>query len=236
MRSKFKWIFTLLVALTMQLSFAQEKTVKGVVTDASGPMPGVNVVVKGTQRGVSTGFDGTFSIKANQGEVLVFSFMGMNDISRTVDASGIINVKMQDEVKSLGEIVVTGAVGIKRVQNSITSASQVVKAQELTQASNPSVVQSLAGKVSGLQINTTSSSVDSNSKIVLRGARSISGNNEALVVIDGAISSIATLQQLSPDLVDNVNVLKGAQGAALYGSDGVNGVIIVNTKNLISQL
>ena len=230
MRSKFKWIFTLLVALTMQLSFAQEKTVKGVVTDASGAMPGVNVVVKGTQRGVSTGFDGAYSIKASQGEVLVFSFMGMNDILRTVDASGVINVKMQDEVKSLGEVVVTGAVGIKRVQNATTSSQQLVKAKELTQAGSPNVIQSLAGKVSGLQINNTGNGVKSDNKITLRGSRSMSGNNEALIVIDNAISTASILGQIPPDNIENVTVIKGAQGAALYGSDGVNGVIIVTTK------
>jgi TonB-linked SusC/RagA family outer membrane protein len=229
MRSKFKWIFTLLVALTMQLSFAQEKTVKGIVTDASGPMPGVNVVVKGTQRGVSTGFDGAYSIKASEGEVLVFSFMGMSDISKTVDASGSINVKMQDDAKQLETVVITG-LGIKRKQDAITSSYTVVKAEELNRASSPNAVQALIGKVSGLQINTTNSSVAGENRVVFRGARSITGNNQALVVIDGAISSLATLQQIPPETILSVNAMKGAQGSAIYGSDGVNGVIIVTTK------
>ncbi|MEO8234997.1 MAG: SusC/RagA family TonB-linked outer membrane protein [Flavobacterium sp.] len=229
MRSKFKWIFTLLVALTMQLSFAQEKTVKGIVTDASGPMPGVNVVIKGTQRGVSTGFDGSYSIKASQGEVLVFSFMGMNDILRTVDASASINVKMQDNMQVLEAVVVTG-VGIKKTQQSITSSQQQVKAAEITQAANPNVVRSLAGKVSGLQINNTSSGVNGATRIQLRGSRSISGNNEALVVIDNSISSASVLQLLPPETIESVNVIKGPGGSALYGELGSNGVIIVTTK------
>ena len=228
MRSKFKWIFTLLVALTMQFSFAQEKTITGTVSDASGPLPGVNVVVKGTQRGVSTGFDGSYSIKAKEGETLVYSFMGMREISKLVGSSNIMNTVMQDDSKVLGEVVVT-AVNVKKAQNAITSSSRLVKSDELSQASNPNVAQALTGKVSGLQINTVSSGVASESKIVLRSSRSLTGNSEALVVIDGAISSTAILQQISPDLIESVNVLKGAQGAALYGSDGVNGVIIITT-------
>ncbi|WP_264543470.1 MULTISPECIES: SusC/RagA family TonB-linked outer membrane protein [Flavobacterium] len=230
MRSKFKWIFTLLMALTMQFSFAQEKTITGTVSDASGPLPGVNVVVQGTTRGVQTNFDGSYSIKAKEGEKLVYSFMGMGTVTKVVGASSVMNATMQDDAATqLKEVVVT-AVGIKKRQDAITSENQVVKAKEITQAANPNVVQSLTGKVSGLQINTTSSGVAATTKVVLRGARSISSSNEALVVIDGAISNIATLQQIAPELIDNVNVLKGAQGAALYGSDGVNGVIIVNTK------
>ncbi len=229
MRSKFKWIFTLLVAFTMQLSFAQEKTVKGTVTDASGPMPGVNVVVKGTQKGVSTGFDGTYAIKANVGDVLVFSFMGMNDISRTVDAAGVFNVKMQEDAKQIDAVIIT-AVGVKRKADAIVSTYALVKSEELNRASAPNAVQALIGKVSGLQINTTSSGVSSENRVVLRGSRSITGNNQALVVIDGAISSLATYQQIPPELVSSVNILKGSQGTAIYGSDGVNGAIIVTTK------
>ncbi|MEO8515955.1 MAG: SusC/RagA family TonB-linked outer membrane protein [Flavobacterium sp.] len=229
MRSKFKWIFTLLVAFTMQFSFAQEKTIKGVVSDASGPLPGVNVVVKGTQRGTQTDFDGTFTIKASQGESLVFSFMGMNDITRTIDASNSINVRMSDDAKQLETVVIT-SLGIKKSQQSITSAQQQVKTAEITQAANPNIVRSLAGKVSGLQINTTSGGVNGATRIQLRGSRSMSGNNEALIVIDNSISTAAVLQSLPPEIIESVNVVKGPGGSALYGELGSNGVIIVNTK------
>lgn len=90
----------------------QEKEITGIVTDAVGPMPGVNVVVKGTQRGTQTDFDGKFNIKTQEGEILVFSYLGMRDVTRTIDASGVINVKMQDDAKMLGEFVTTG--GFKR--------------------------------------------------------------------------------------------------------------------------
>ncbi len=228
MRSKFKWIFTLIVALTMQLSFSQEKTVTGTVSDATGTLPGANVVVKGTTRGVETNVDGKFSISAKQGDVLVVSFVGMQDKSVTVGAASNYNVKL-----SAGQelnTVVVGALGIKRKADAVTSSQQVVRTKELTQAANPNVIQSLSGKVSGLQINTSSNGVNAGTRIVLRGNRSISGNNEALVVIDGAISSANVLAQLPPEVIENVNVIKGAQGAALYGEQGTNGVLIVTTK------
>jgi Ca-activated chloride channel family protein len=130
----------------------------------------------------------------------------------------------------LNEVVVVGAMGIKRKKNSLTSAQQQISRKELTQASNPSIAQSLAGKVSGLQINSTSNGVNAENRIVLRGSRSISGNNQALIVIDNAISSLEMLNLLPPEAVDNINVIKGTQGAALYGEQGANGVIVVSTK------
>ncbi|ESU29294.1 outer membrane protein [Flavobacterium limnosediminis JC2902] len=229
MRSKFKWIFALLLAFSMQFSFAQEKTVTGTVTEGGLPLPGVSVVVKGTTRGTQTDMDGNYTIKAKTGEVLVFSFIGMTDATQTVGASNKINVAMAAESTALETVVVT-AVGIKKRQDQITSSNQVVKAKELTQAANPNVVQSLAGKVTGLQINTTNNGVNATTRIVLRGTRSISGNNQALVVIDNVISTAGILQSMAPETIESTNILKGAQGAALYGDQGVNGVIIVTTK------
>lgn len=102
--------FTLLLALSMQFSFAQEKTVSGVVSDASGPIPGVNVLIKGSQSGVQTNFDGAYSIKAKTGDVLVFSFIGMNDASVTVGSSNTLNVKMTTDAQQMEEVVVMGYV------------------------------------------------------------------------------------------------------------------------------
>lgn len=229
MRSKFKWIFTLLLAFSMQFSFAQEKTVTGTVTEGGLPLPGVSVVIKGTTQGTQTDMDGNYSIKAKQGQVLVFTFVGMQTSSVTVAAANKINVAMQGEARLIDEVVV-GALGIKKRQDAITSANQVVKAKELTQAASPSVVQALTGKVSGLQINQTNSAVNASNRIIIRAPKSITQNNGALVVIDGVISSPTILQQMSPETIESVNTIKGAQGAALYGSDGVNGVLIVTTK------
>ncbi len=228
MRSKFKWIFTLLIALSMQFSFAQEKTVTGVVSDGSGPLPGANVVVQGSKTGTQTDVDGKFSIKAKAGDVLVISFVGMTETTAKVGASSTVNVKMQDGVKL--EEVIVGAMGIKRTKDATVSAQKQIGGAELTQANNPNAVQALTGKVSGLTISNLSSGVSPTLRIVLRGSRSITGSNEALVVIDNVISTATILQLLPPDAIENVNVVKGAQGAALYGAQGVNGVIIVTTK------
>ena len=100
----------------------------------------------------------------------------------------------------------------------------------MTQTVNPNAIQALTGKVSGLQINASSNGVNKESRIVLRGNRSLTGDNQALIVIDNAISNATVLSQLPPDIIENVNVIKGAQGSALYGAQGVNGVIIVTTK------
>ncbi|MBL1219509.1 SusC/RagA family TonB-linked outer membrane protein [Chryseobacterium sp. L7] len=134
------------------------------------------------------------------------------------------------QVNDIREIVVTGALGLKKRQDAVTSSNQVVNAAEITQANNPNPVLALTGKVSGLQINTTNTSVNSTARVVLRGPRSVSGNNQALVVIDGVISSLAIYQNLPPEIIENVNVIKGMQGAALYGEKGSNGVLIVTTK------
>ncbi len=228
MRLKYKWIITLLLALSVQFSFAQEKTVTGVVSDASGSLPGANVAVQGTKTSTQTDANGKYSIKAKAGDVLVFSFVGMTNATAKVGTSNVYNAKMQEGTE-LKDVVVT-ALGVKRKADAITTSYTVVKSDELNKASAPNAVQALIGKVSGLQITTTNSNVGGDNRIVLRGARSITGNNQALVVIDGAISSIATLQQIPPETILSVNAMKGAQGAAVYGSDGVNGVLVVTTK------
>jgi TonB-linked SusC/RagA family outer membrane protein len=230
MRSKFKWIFTLLLAFSLQLSFAQEKTVTGVVSDATGPIPGANVVVKGTTRGVQTDIDGKYAITAKQGDVLQFSFLGMETFEATVGASNVINATLAEGATSIGEVVVTGALGIRKRVDQQTSTTTVVKATEISQAAAPTVTQGLVGKVSGVQITQTNNSVNASTRIVINGPRSISGDNAALVVIDGAISTSGVLNSIPPDMIDNVTILKGLQGSALYGADGVNGVVIVTTK------
>ena len=231
MRSKFKWIFTLLLAFTMQFSFAQEKTVTGVVSDNAGPAFGANVVVEGTKRGTQTDMDGKYTIKVNQGETLVFSYIGMETQSVKVGSSAKINVKLvAGGAIKLDDVMISGAMGIKRKKDAQTNAQQQVKGAEIRQAANPNIIQSLAGKVSGLQINTTANGVDPETSIVLRGSRTMTGNNQALVVIDGAISTATILGQLPPEIVESVNVIKGQQGSALYGQQGSNGVIIVTTK------
>lgn len=140
--------------------------------------------------------------------------------------------KPSDTLKetTIGEVVITGAVGIKKKLDAQTSSVSVVNADALTQANNQNATQSLQGKVSGLQINQSNSSVNGSFDIKLRGSRTISGGTTPLIVIDGVISSTAAFSQLPSDMIESVSVLKGLQGAALYGSQGVNGALIVTTK------
>ncbi|WP_185290480.1 SusC/RagA family TonB-linked outer membrane protein [Chryseobacterium lactis] len=140
--------------------------------------------------------------------------------------------KGNDTIKeqSIGEVVITGALGLQKKADAQTSAMQVISSDKITAAGNPSAIFSLQGKVSGVSITNTNSSVTGTPKITMRGMRSLTGNNNALVVIDNVISSAAALQQLPPELIESMNILKGSQAAALYGSDGVNGVVLVTTK------
>lgn len=131
---------------------------------------------------------------------------------------------------NIGEVVITGALGIKKKVDAQTSAQQVVSSEQLNQAANPNAVSALTGKVSGVQITQTNSSVSGDYSILIRGVRTITGNNEALVVIDNVISSANNLQQLPPEAIESINIIKGGAGAALYGSQGINGVVVVTTK------
>ena len=229
MKTKFSGILTLFLAFIVQISIAQEKTITGIVSDDQGlPLPAATVLIKGTTNGTSTDFDGRYSITANTGQSLVFSYVGYANKEVLISDDAIVNITLAPD-NTLEEVIVT-AVGIKRKPDEITTAFENVKAEEIVAANNPDAVQALAGKVSGLQINTTNTGVNPNTTILLRGTRSLSGNNEALVVIDNVISSASILSDLDPEIIASINVLKGPNGAALYGSRGGNGVIVVTTK------
>lgn len=229
MKTKFNLFLTLVTVFFVQAAFAQERNVSGVVTDNAGmPFPGVNVVIKGTANGTQTDLDGKYTIKAAPDAVLVFSFLGTK--TQEIQASSTtINVKLQDDSMELETVVVT-ALGIKRKPDEITTATQVVRTDELNQAKATNAAIGLVGKVSGLQINTINNGVNPDTRIQLRGFRSITGNNEALIVINGVVSTAAAFANLNPEIIESVNVMKGANGAALYGSLGSNGAIIVTTK------
>jgi TonB-linked SusC/RagA family outer membrane protein len=233
MKTKFSGILTLFLAFVVQLTFAQEKSISGTISDENGlPMPGVSVLVDGTSNGTQTDFDGNYSLSASTGDVIRYSSIGYKTVDKTVGTSNNISFDMEVDVTAIDEVVIT-ALGIKRKKDAVTGAYQEVKTEELAKANNPDVVKGLAGKVSGLQITQNSNGVGSGgTRIVLRGNRSISGNNQALVVIDGAISDTGFLNALDPNQIETVNVIKGASGAALYGQQGSNGVIVVTTKKV----
>ncbi len=229
MKPKINLLLTLLTLLFSQHFFAQVKSVSGTILDEEGvPLPGVTILEKGTTNGTQSDFDGNYQINVKEGSTLVFSYVGMIK-QEVVVTSSKINITMKDDVKELESVVVT-ALGIKRKPDEITTASQVVKSDELNQAKATNAAVGLVGKVSGLQINTINNGVNPSTRIQLRGFRSITGNNEALVVINGVISTSGALAELNPEIIESINVIKGSNGAALYGSQGSNGVIIVTTK------
>jgi TonB-dependent SusC/RagA subfamily outer membrane receptor len=156
--------------------------------------------------------------------------MGMNDVVKTVGASNVINTTLQDDTTQLKEVVITTAVGIKKKKGAVTSSYSTVNNDELKAANNPDAVRALVGKVSGVTINATSNGVGGGNSIRVRSMLSLTGNTEALVVIDNVISTADVLASLPADVIQNVTVLKGAQGAALYGSQGKQGVVVVTTK------
>ena len=176
MRSKFKWIFTLLLALSLQLTFAQEKTITGVVSDATGPLPGANVVVKGTKRGVQTDVDGKYAIKAKAGEVLLFSFIGMKDATATIGASSSVNMVMKDAGVTLGEVVVTGQ-GIKKEKKALGYAVTTIKSEEFASKPSTDIARALTGKAPGVNIQQTSGLSGSGTNIIIRGYSSITGSS-----------------------------------------------------------
>ncbi|MDI6047913.1 SusC/RagA family TonB-linked outer membrane protein [Flavobacterium yafengii] len=242
MRSKFKWIFSLLLALSMQFAFAQEKTVTGVVTDAMGPIPGANVIVKGTNRSTQTDFDGKYSIKTSAGEVLVFSFVGMKEITANVGASSVVSVKMAQADNTLEEVVVT-SFGIKRDKKSLGYSTPKIQAKELTAAKATNVTNQLVGKVAGVRV-TGSGGAFTGSSIIIRGLTTFTGSNQPLYVVDGVpidnSGGGASLQRgaspsnraidINPEDIESVVVLKDAASTVLYGSRGASGVIVITTK------
>ena len=225
-----KYLVTLLfLVITTLNTTAQQKSISGIVSDENNlPLPAATVIVKGTANGTSTDFDGKYKITAQVGDVLIFSYVGYASEEIIIGSKKKINVSLQADAH-LDEVVVT-SLGITREKKDFVGDGKIISSQQLTQSSNPNVVQSLAGKVSGLQINTTNKGLNQTTRIVLRGNRSLNGSKEALIVIDGKIASAEKLKALSPQSIAETNVIKGTGGIALYGSQGANGVIIVKTK------
>ncbi|AUC86754.1 SusC/RagA family TonB-linked outer membrane protein [Polaribacter sp. ALD11] len=229
MKTKFNGFLTLLLALVVQITFAQEKTVSGTVSEELGPLPGASILIQGTSTGTQTDFNGKYSIRAKEGDVIIFSYLGYSPVKKTVGSSSTVNVTLKQGENVLNEIVVT-ALGIKRKPKELSYSVQTVQSDDLTKTKAVNVATAMVGKVSGLQINTINNGVNPSTRVVLRGNRSLLGNNQALIVIDGYPSSRNAIDRISPDDIQNITVLKGANASALYGSDAGNGVLVITTK------
>lgn len=246
MKSKLTNYLALLLVLIAQVSFAQERNVNGTVTDNFGlPLPGVSILIKGTQLGTQTNLDGKFTISASADQILVFSYVGMKTQEmRALSTS--LQVKMQDDATELEGVVIT-AFGIKRNPKDLGYAVSSVKAEELTENSEPDLIRSLNGKVAGVNVNVSTGVAGASNQITIRGTTSFTGDTQPLFIVDGIAYSnnqITTSSQidggggyesaissLDPNDIASVNILKSSAAAALYGSRAVNGVIVITTKS-----
>ncbi|MBQ3660010.1 MAG: TonB-dependent receptor plug domain-containing protein, partial [Bacteroidales bacterium] len=220
------FLTALVIAATTFVASAQNQ-VSGVVTDRNGePVAGASVVVDGTTIGVITGANGAYTISAKPGQTLSFLFYGMKPQKQEVTGA-TMNVVMEDDLMLLDEAVVT-AMGITRSEKSIGYAATTVKNEEIAGQRATNVTNTLAGKVAGLQINSTSTDPGAATSVVIRGYSSIAGSNQPLYVVDGI--PMTGITSIAPDNIETMTVLKGAAATALYGSRAANGVIIVTTK------
>ncbi len=229
---KISLLLVFLGFIGLQVVFAQTRQITGIVTsgDDGTSIPGVSVVVKGSTLGTITDMDGKFTLKVPQGaKALTVSFVGMASTEVALTSSSNYKVVLQAETVSVDEVIVT-AMGIKRKPKEMGVATAKVDNQELTSAGASNVMNGMAAKVSGLQINTINNGVNPDTKITLRGNRHFLATNQALVVLDGVPVSATYLNSINPNDIADVNILKGASAAALYGNDASNGVMIVTTK------
>jgi len=224
-------LIVFLLCAGLQGAFAQ-KVISGKVTSSEDGLGiiGATVVVKGTTIGTTTDINGAFtlSIPANAASLL-FSYVGMKYIEVPVGSQTVFNVTMEPDILALEDVVVT-AFGISRQSKSITYAAQNVTTENLAEARSLTVMSGLTGKVSGMSITTTGQGVGAGNKVVLRGNRSIAGSSQPLYVVDGMTLN-GGIDNLSPDDIESITVLKGANAAALYGNRANNGVIVVTTKS-----
>ena len=245
MKTKFTRIctsFVLFFALTLS-AYAQQ--ISGTVTDENGvPLPGATVLVQGTSNGVSTDFDGNYSISASQGDTLVFSFVGYSSQSVVVGSSSTVNVSLEPD-NALEEVVVT-ALGVQRNTKALGYSVTNVEGDEISANPSTNAINALQGKVAGVNITGSAMGAKGSSRVVIRGSSSLTGNNQPLYVVDGITINNNNLgaagmwggtdfgdgiSSINPDDVASVTVLKGGAAAALYGSRASNGVIIITTKN-----
>ncbi|MEN8125664.1 MAG: SusC/RagA family TonB-linked outer membrane protein [Bacteroidota bacterium] len=245
MKTKFNGILTLLLALVVQFTFAQDRTISGSVSDETGPLPGVSILIDGTTRGTETDFDGNYNLMAKTGDVLRFSFVGMSTVTRTVGDSNLINVTMIPEDNTLDEVVLT-ALGLEVKKENDLSSSTAVEPDLITKSGESGLIQGLAGKTSGLKITKSSGDPGAGAYIQIRGQNTITGSSSPLIVIDGipvsntnvniqssgtaGVTEQSRLNDFNPEDIAKVTVLKGAAAAAVWGTGAANGVIIIQTK------
>lgn len=247
---KFLLLFVVLISALVANAQTMQITGKVIASDDDSALPGVSVALQGTTTGTTTDVDGNYKISANRGATLVFSFVGMETQSIVVGNQSIINVNMASDAAQLSEVIVT-ALGIQREEKSLGYAITKIDGADVSKAKETNIVNALAGKIAGVQISGTPSALGGSSRITIRGSNSFLGNNQPLFVVDGIPIDNGNLsnssqergfggaiaydygnaaQDIDPESIAEVTVLKGAAATALYGQRGANGVIQITTK------
>lgn len=228
-----------------QKQAGRDDMIAGRVTDQNGvPLVGVSILVKGSARGTTTDVSGRFVLRIEPGDVLVASYLGYESVEVAADSRTGVEIRMQESSKALDAVVVT-ALGIKRSEKALSYNVQGVKGEDMNIVKDANFMNSLAGKVAGVSINASAGGVGGATRVVMRGTKSISGNNNALYVIDGVpILNVTSgsvdseyglaggegISDINPEDIESVNVLTGPSAAALYGSAAANGVVLINTR------
>lgn len=225
-------LFTLLaLTLVCAVSWAQSLTVTGTVLDEEGlPLPGASVIAPNSRQGSMAGPDGRYSITLKKEDtVLQFDFLGYETMTVAVDGRRTIDVTMKpDASTTLNDVVVIGYGQAKKTD--LTGSVSLVKMDEIIEAPTTSIDQALQGKVAGMDVMSTSGEPGAGTSIRLRGTRSIEASNEPLIVIDGVMDAVMDLNEINPDDIESISILKDASSTAIYGSRGANGVVIITTK------
>ena len=217
-------LFMCILSTTMK---AQESSVSGKVVDNSGlPLPGVNVHVKGSAKGTQTDFDGNFSITAPSKSTLVFSFIGMDEVSVETENKNNIKVVLKPSSQALDEIIVVGY-GTKKKSDVISSVASV-KPGDMTKVATSDVGEMLRGKAAGVQVTLADGGPGSSSSIQIRGKKSINGSNEPIVIADGIV--IGNINDINANDIASLEILKDAAAQSIYGARASNGVILITTK------
>ncbi|WP_121329723.1 MULTISPECIES: SusC/RagA family TonB-linked outer membrane protein [unclassified Flavobacterium] len=239
-----------MIVFTAQVSLAQVKTIKGLVSDHNGlPLPGVTVIIQGTKTATQSDYDGKYTIQASTGDVLVFSYIGIKTQAVTVAGSATINVVLTEDAQNLNEVVVT-ALGIKRQKKELGYAVQDVKGDQLSKVITTNVASGLSGRIAGVDVSLPATGIGGSSRVIIRGISSIGESNQPLYIVDGVPidnsglnndSAAASkwfdgrdngdgISSINPNNIESLTVLKGAAASALYGSRALNGVILITTK------
>ncbi|QLE00862.1 TonB-dependent receptor [Galbibacter sp. BG1] len=227
MKIKTNWIVPFLLVVGMHFGFSQEKPITGTVVDQDGlPLPGANVIIKGTSSGTQTDFDGNYSISADQGQTLVFSFLGQKTEERRVGSSNTIDVTLQLDAQALDEVIVT-AYGTS-TKEAFTGSASVVSSEDLEIRNVTSPIAAIEGRATGVQF-TSSAGPGSSPGIVIRGVGTLNGDTDPLYIVDG-IQYEGSLNTINQEDIASFTILKDAASTSLYGSRAANGVVIITTK------